>query len=221
MSQQERDRLEWLKRARDEKLTQRAAAEKMGVSERWVRKLLWGMEREGDRVVVHGLRGRASNRKIAAPARARVLELLRQPDWHDFGPRFASEQLARRHNIAVSDETLRQWMIEAGLWKSRKRNLDEAHCWRPRRSGFGERGLVRHLVRMIDEPTCWSSGRLVERDATVFNMAVLWEYLDKNGCILRVGHRRFGDLQIPSHTPGGEPRATAPTRRPASFGEAA
>jgi hypothetical protein len=76
-------------------------------------------------------------------------------------------------------------------------------------------------VRMIDDPTSWSSGRLVERDATVFNMAVLWEYLDKNGCILRAGHRRFCDLQIPSHTPGGEPRATAPTRRPASFGDAA
>ena len=36
-----------------------------------------------------------------------------------------------------------------------------------------------------------------------------------------VGHRRFGGLQIPGHTPGGEPRATAPTRRPASLGEAA
>ena len=36
-----------------------------------------------------------------------------------------------------------------------------------------------------------------------------------------VGHRRFGGLQIPGHTPGGEPRATAPTRRPTSLGEAA
>jgi len=65
MSQEERDWLDWLKRARDEKMTQREAAERMRVSERWVRKLLKRMKREGDHVVVHGLRGRASNRKLA------------------------------------------------------------------------------------------------------------------------------------------------------------
>ena len=38
MSQEERDRLEWLKRARDKVISQRKAAERMGVSDRWVRK---------------------------------------------------------------------------------------------------------------------------------------------------------------------------------------
>jgi DNA-binding transcriptional regulator PaaX len=58
MSQEERDWLEWLKRARDGMVTHRSAAEGMGVSERWVRKLLARMEKQGDGVVVHGLRGR-------------------------------------------------------------------------------------------------------------------------------------------------------------------
>jgi transposase len=138
MSQQERDWLDWLKRARDRKMTQREAAERMGVSERWVRKLLRRMKREGDRVVVHGLQGRASNRKIAAKTQGRALEVLQQPEWHDFGPTFAAEQLAQRHVINVSDETLRQWMIGAGVWKSRARKLNQVHCWRPRRSAFGE-----------------------------------------------------------------------------------
>ena len=119
MSQEERGRLDWLKRARDKKMTQREVAERMGVSQRWVRKLLKRMKREGDRVVVHGARGRPSNRKIAATTQAQALALLQQPDWHDFGPRFACEQLAKRHCIEVSDETLRGWMIQAGLWKSR------------------------------------------------------------------------------------------------------
>ena len=69
MSQEERDKLEWLKRAKDKVISQREAAQRMGVSDRWVRKLLKRMKREGDRVVVHGLRGRASNRKIAAQSR--------------------------------------------------------------------------------------------------------------------------------------------------------
>jgi transposase len=127
MSQEERDRLDWLKRARDKKMTQREVAERMGVSARWVRKLLRRMKREGDGVVVHGLRGRASNRKIARKVQAEAIEIVKQPDWHDFGPTFACEQLAKRHGIELSDETLRRWMIEAGLWKSRGRRMEEVH----------------------------------------------------------------------------------------------
>ena len=200
MSQEERDWLEWLKRARDKKMTQREAAERMGVSQRWVRKLLKRMKREGDRVVVHGLRGRASNRKISGRVQTQAIGILKQPDWHDFGPTFASEQLAKRHGIELSDETLRGWMIEAGLWKSRARRIEQVHCWRPRRSAFGElvqwdtsehdwlegRGPVRYLVRLIDDATSWSWGRFVERDTTPQNMGVLWEYLEKNGRMVEV-----------------------------------
>jgi len=78
--------------------------------------------------VVHGLRERASNRKIAAQWEAQAIELLKQPEWHDFGPTFAAEQLAQRHQVRVSDETLRQWMIRAGLWKKRTRKTEAVHC---------------------------------------------------------------------------------------------
>lgn len=200
MSQEERDKLEWLKRAKDKVVTQREAAERIGVSDRWVRKLLKRMKRRGDRVVVHGLRGRVSNRKIPAEARDWVLDILKDPDWHDFGPTFAAEQLWKQHQIQVGKETLRGWMIEAGLWKTRRRKTEDVHCWRPRRSGFGElvqwdtsehdwlegRGPVRYLVRMIDDATSWSWGRFVDRDATPHNMAVLWEYLEKNGRMVEV-----------------------------------
>ena len=141
MSQEERDWLEWLKRVQDGVITQRHAAEKMGVSDRWVRKLLEGMKAAGDTVVVHGLRSRPSNRRIDGQTQARAIELLKQPEWHDFGPTFASEQLAKRYNIQASKETVRAWMVAAGLWKARSRKLGETHFWRPRRSGYGE--LVR------------------------------------------------------------------------------
>jgi transposase len=195
MSQRERDWLDWLKRARDGKMTQREAAERMEVSERWVRRLLLRMKKQGDSVVIHGLRGRASNRKISSQSREAALAVLRRPEWHDFGPTFAAEQLKKRHRIEIGKETLRGWMIEGGLWKPGSRKLRDIHCWRPRRSGFGElvqwdtsahdwlegRGPVRYLVRLIDDATSWSWGRFVETDATPQNMAVLWEYLEKNG----------------------------------------
>ena len=210
MSQGERDKLEWLKRAKDGLITQREAANKIGVSDRWVRKLLKVMKKRGDGVVVHGLRGRASNRRIATQMQKRAIELLQQPDWHDFGPTFASEQLAKRHGIELSDETLRKWMIQAGLWKSRGHKIEQIHCWRPRRSAFGElvqwdtsehdwlegRGPVRYLVRLIDDATSWSWGRFVEHDATPFNMAVLWEYLEKNGRMVDVYTDRDSMFQV-------------------------
>jgi len=200
MSQAERDELDWLKRAKEGNITQREAAQKIGVSERWVRKMLQRMRQQGDTVVVHGLRGRPSNRKLPAETQRQALALLKQPDWHDFGPTFAAEQLARRHGIQVGKETLRGWMIEAGLWQSKPQRLREVHGWRPRRSGFGElvqwdtsehdwlegRGPVRYLVRLIDDATSWSWGRFVERDATPHNMGVLWEYLEKNGRMVDV-----------------------------------
>ena len=195
MSQEERDWLDWLKRARDGKMTQKDAAGRMGVTERWVRKLLWRIKTEGDRVVTHGLRGKASNRKIGGQLRAQAKEALQHPDWHDFAPTFAAEQLAKQFGIRISNETLRQWMIEARMWKPRVRRIEQAHSWRPRRSAFGElvqwdtsehdwlekRGSVRYLVSFIDDATSWSWGRFVERDSTRHNMAVLWEYLEKNG----------------------------------------
>jgi hypothetical protein len=107
MNREERDWLEWLKRAQDGVVTQRQAAEKMGVSDRWVRKLLVRMKTDGDGVAVHGPRGRASNRQIDPQTQVRAIKLLKQPEWHDFGPTFASEQLAKRHSIEVSKETVR------------------------------------------------------------------------------------------------------------------
>src|SRR5688572_32902979 len=106
MSQEERDWLDWLKRARDGRMTQKQAAERMGVTARWVRKLLHRMKTDGDRVVVHGLRGKVSNRKIPAEVRSQAIQALQHPDWHDFAPTFAAEQLAKQHGIQISDETL-------------------------------------------------------------------------------------------------------------------
>lgn len=211
MSQSERDDLHWLKRVEAGSMTQREAAEKMGVTARWVRKLVKRMKKQGDQVVVHGLRGRTSNRKLSEKTQRQALTILKKPDWHDFGPTFAAEQLSKRHQIHVGKETLRGWMIEAGLWKSKTQTIEDVHVWRPRRTGFGElvqwdtsdhdwlegRGPVRYLVRMIDDATSWSWGRFVERDATPQNMGVLWEYLEKNGRMVDVYTDRDSMFAVP------------------------
>jgi hypothetical protein len=66
-------------------LTQVAAAERLKVTDRHVRRMLLRLRERGDRSLVHGLRGRPSNRKLAARFAQKILARLRQRYAH-FGP---------------------------------------------------------------------------------------------------------------------------------------
>lgn len=194
MSQKERDRLKVLHEASKRQIPQKQAAEEIGVTERWVRKLLARMRKEGDRAVVHRLRGRESNRKIAEPVREKAVALVNR-EYGDFGPTLAREYLAERHGIGVSRETLRQWMIGAQLWKPRRARIERVHLWRPRRAQCGElvqwdasehdwlegRGEKLYLIAMIDDATSRAKARFVRRDSTEENLRTLRAYLKRWG----------------------------------------
>jgi biotin operon repressor len=64
ITQADRDRLVTLKKAKKRLITQREAAEELGLSVRHVKRLLYGLKKHGDKVAVHGLRGKSSHRKI-------------------------------------------------------------------------------------------------------------------------------------------------------------
>src|SRR5215472_15361714 len=66
MSARERDRLKVLHEVKQRHITQKQAAAELGLSVRWVRKLLVRQRTRGDGALRHGLRGRASNRKTPA-----------------------------------------------------------------------------------------------------------------------------------------------------------
>jgi DNA-binding Lrp family transcriptional regulator len=199
MSQKERDRLKVLHETKKRQITQKEAGEQMGVTERWVRKLLARMRKEGDRAVVHGLRGRRSNRKIPQAEQQRAVKLVEQ-EYRDFGPTLASEYLSERHGIAVSRETLRGWMMAAQLWKPRRRRVERIHQWRPRRSQVGElvqwdtsehdwlegRGERLYLILMIDDASSRALARFVRHDSTAENMRTLRSYLKRWGRPLAV-----------------------------------
>ena len=194
MSQEERDRLHCLKLACDKRITQRQAAERLGVTERWVRQLLRKLKRKGDRVAVHGLRGKPSNHKIADGVRERAVKLIGS-EYADFGPTLAAEYLAEQHGIMVGKETVRQWMIAAKLWRAKRAKIREVHVWRPRRECYGElvqwdtsehdwlegRGPKLYLVAMIDDASSRALARFVEHDTTAENMGLLWSWLEQYG----------------------------------------
>jgi len=208
MTQQDRDRLVALKKARKGLITQREAAVEIGQSERHVRRLLVKLKKEGDRAVVHRLRGRSSNRRLEAKVKHRALEILSGELYRGFGPTLASEYLSKNHGIDVSRETVRSWMTEAKLWRVKKQRIEKIHEWRPRRSRPGElvqwdtsehawlekRGENLYLISMIakqsptgrpetmiDDATSRLHARFVKHDSTEENMRLLWSYLERHG----------------------------------------
>jgi hypothetical protein len=90
----------------------------LGVTDRWVRKLLGRLEQEGDGGRVHRLRGRESNRRLPERLRAQVVKLV-QAKYRDFGPTLACEYLAKQDGVEVSKEPLRQMLIVAGQGRAR------------------------------------------------------------------------------------------------------
>jgi len=195
MTQAERDRLVALKKAKKKLIAQKQAAEEIGVTERQVRRLLRKLRRKGDRAVIHELRGRASNRKLPAEMEQRAITVLSDPVYRAFGPTLAAEYLHERHQITVSKETLRGWMVGSGLWTANRRRVVELHPWRPRRSRCGElvqwdtsthdwlegRGERIYLISMIDDATSRLFARFVRHDSSEENRRLLWSYLERFG----------------------------------------
>jgi len=83
-----------LKKAKRKLITQKQAAEEIGVTERQVRRLLRKLRRKGDRAVIHELRGRASNRKLSAEAERQAMAVLSDPVYQGFGPTLARSTCA-------------------------------------------------------------------------------------------------------------------------------
>jgi hypothetical protein len=149
MTQQDRDRLVVLKKAKKGLITQREAAVELGQSERRIRRLLVKLKEQGDRAIVHKLRGRASNRRLAAKDKQKASEILGRDVYRGFGPTLASEYLSKHHEITVSRETVRAWMMEAKLWRAKKQRIEKIHEWRTRFLLPTKRDSLRRLADQL------------------------------------------------------------------------
>ena len=85
MTQADRDRLVTLKKAKKKLITQREAAEELGLSIRQVKRLLYALKKRGDKAVVHGLRGKPSNRRIEEEIEQEAVKMLSAPVYEGSG----------------------------------------------------------------------------------------------------------------------------------------
>lgn len=209
LSGREQDRLVVLRQVQQGKLTQRKAAEQLGLSARWVKKLMKRLRSEGARGLVHRLRGRASNRGHGVQVRQRAVELVGER-YADYGPTLAAEVLASEHAVAVNRETLRQWMSQARIWKPRRQKIHQVHVWRRRREQRGElvqwdtsehrwlegRGEKLYLIAMIDDATSELTARFARHDSSAENMRLLGRYIERHGRPVEVYTDKAGLFQV-------------------------
>ena len=144
-------RLYVIEKVREGMIKQVEAAEILSLSSRQIRRIVKRIRVEGKKGIVHKLRGRPSNRRIAGKIRDRVIELYRK-EYADFGPTLASEKLLERDGIGVNDETLRLWLIETGDWKKTRKRRGHRQ-WRERKHHAGE------MVQMDGSHHDWFEGR--------------------------------------------------------------
>jgi transposase len=195
MTEADRNRLVTLRQAKKKLITQRQAAEELDLSVRQVKRLLYALKKRGDKAVVHGLRGRPSNRRIDEALEKSAVKILAADVYQGFGPTLAAEYLGKKHQIEASKETVRKWMMASKLWRAKKEKIKQVHVWRPRRNRFGElvqwdtsehdwlegRGEELYLIAMIDDATSRLLARFVRHDTTAENMRLLWSYLERFG----------------------------------------
>lgn len=151
MSLREIKRLKVIQLAIDGQITQKSVSATLDLSVRQVRRLVQRVREEGDRGILHRSRGRASNRRLCDKLKEQVIKLYSRK-YPDFGPTLASEKLLESDGIRISDETLRQWLLEKGLWHKRHKR-SAYRQWRERRTCFGE------MVQMDGSHHDWLEGR--------------------------------------------------------------
>lgn len=195
MSRTEIDRMSVLQDLAGGRIKVADASALMGIGRRQVFRLVKAFAQDGPAALVSRRRGRPSNRSYPAALRAEVLAIVRAR-YPDFGPTFAAEKLAELHGLRVARETLRQWMMSAGLWKDRRARLKPVHQPRYRRDCVGEliqidgsdhwwfeeRGPRCTLLVYIDDATSRLMHlQFVESESTFDYFAATRAYLQRHG----------------------------------------
>ena len=195
MSERDLQRIEVLSEVLARRRTEVSAAAVLGISTRQTRRLLTAYRDGGGGALIHKARGRASNNSLNAGIREYAVELIRLK-YADFGPTLATEMLLEKDALKISRETLRKWMVEDGLWLSRKQRRS-FHQPRLRREAYGElvqidgsehrwfedRGAPCTLLVFIDDATSrLMQLRFVPSESTSSYFECLRGYLDAHGC---------------------------------------
>jgi transposase len=152
MSKEELNRLEVMGHLQEKGMSQRTAAEILGVSVRQVKRLLRAYRREGAAGLVSKQRGQPSHHQLDRETVQVAIDLL-HGRYADFGPTLAHEKLVELEGLKLGLGSVRKIMLVEGLWKAKRARKLEVHQMRERRACRGE------LEQMDGTDHDWFEGR--------------------------------------------------------------
>ena len=182
-------------RSVDRKIRQVDAARTLKMTRRNVQRLVNKYREHGPEGLVSKKRGMPSNNRYGDEFRENTVTIIGE-NYHDFGPTFAGEKLKENHGISLANETVRQWMIVAGLWIPKQQKRRAVKQPRQRRDCLGE------LVQIDGSQHDWFEGHapkctllvfiddatskllhlyFCESESTVSYMTATQDYLAKHG----------------------------------------
>ena len=196
MTIKEANRLSIMKQVDKKILSLRKASEELGLSVRHTKRIRRRYLDEGEEGLISKHKGKISPNRIPDEIKEKVLKFLQKEEYAGFAPTFANEKLKERSEHDFSNETLRKWMSQAGLWKCRRRKEKKLYQRRMRRPQFGEllqgdgsrhawfenRGEVCTIIVLIDDATSKiTSARFVPVESTEAYQQTLEDHLVKYG----------------------------------------
>src|SRR6266487_5696711 len=152
MSAKELNRLEVMQRLSEKRMSQKEAGKILDLSTRQIKRLLRAYRKLGAAGLGSKHRGRKGNNCLSEEMKKQALNLLKTK-YQGFGPMLAHEKLVEKDKLKLSDESVRQLMIEENLWKPRKAKKIVTHQLRERRACFGE------LMQIDGSLNDWFEGR--------------------------------------------------------------
>ena len=193
MTQEELKRLHLIHKALDRSITQAQAAESIGICLRQAQRIVKTIRIKGDEGIINRSRGRRSNKALPSKIKCKVLKLYKEK-YPDFGPTLATEKLFEIDKLKINDETLRLWLLEAGILY-KKRKLRPHRQWRQRKQCFGEmiqldgshhdwfegRGEKCVFMGYIDDATGRPFGKFYTYEGTLPAMDSFRSYIKKYG----------------------------------------
>lgn len=179
LTAKEQEKARILNAAIEGKITNGEAAKQLRLSKRQVQRAKAAIRKDGIDTVAHQLKGKPSNARFPDEKKTKVIETIKEK-YSDFKPTFATEKLGENHDIHISRETTRLWMIEAEIWKTHKqKKTGEYHSWRPRKEYFGE------LQQFDGSYHLWFENRFVDAKGNPIEVCLLASIDDATGRITK------------------------------------
>jgi len=194
MSRKDCRKVQILSRVKEKVITVRRAGELLGLSYRQAKRL-WKRYREGgEKGLIHRGRGASSNNHLQLELKQKVLDRYREV-YQGFGPTLAVEKLAEEDQLPpLSRETLRLWLLEAGLWQRHRRHRPYRKRREPKHHfgelvqmdgshhpWFGEEHNSCCLMNLVDDATGITLAIMNQQETTEAAMRVLWAWIERYG----------------------------------------